>query len=173
MDSLTDRPGAASAGTGAALAESRDPTVATSAPAAGSGRTTRLLLVEDDQLLASLLSRALEVAGYTVYVTNYGEDALDLARMWKFEAVLLDLSLPDIPGQAVLRQLRGSGHEPPVIILSGDSTLETKLDGFEVGADDFLVKPFDVQELLARVGAVRSEERRVGKECRSRWSPYH
>lgn len=134
-----------------------EPVAATAAaqPRPGANRTSRLLLVEDDQLLASLLTRVLEGAGFTVYVTAYGEDALDLAKMWRFDAVLLDLTLADIPGQAVLRQLRASGsHEPPVIILSGDSALRTKLEGFEVGADDFMVKPFDSEELLARVGAV-------------------
>jgi two-component system cell cycle response regulator CtrA len=141
-------PGRDRAGARAPLASPR------AQPAAASSRTIRLLLVEDDRLLAGRLSDSLEAAGYTVYVTGFGEDALDLARVWRFDIVLLDLSLPDIPGQAVLRQLRSSGHEPPVIILSDDGTLKLKLEGFEDGADDFLAKPFDTDELMARVAAV-------------------
>ena len=117
-------------------------------------RTTRLLLVEDDRLLSDALSRMLEAAGFTVYVTAFGEDALDLARAYRFDVVLLDLSLPDMPGQAVLQKLRLSRPEAPVIILSGETALETKLEGFGEGADDYITKPFHRDELLARVNAV-------------------
>ncbi len=123
-----------------------------------SQRTSRLLVVEDDRLLAEALSRMLEEAGYTVYVTGFGEDALELARAYRFDVVLLDLSLPDMPGQAVLKRLRsaqavGQGHVP-IVILSGESSLSTKLEGFEEGADDYVTKPFHRDELLARVNAV-------------------
>ncbi|WP_448586630.1 response regulator transcription factor [Thermaurantiacus sp.] len=128
------------------------------APAAdrtsGLARTTRLLLVEDDRLLADTLVRALEAAGYTVYVTAFGEDALELARVHRFDAVLLDLTLADIPGQTVLKSLRLGPHQPPVLILSGESALQVKLEGFDDGADDYIQKPFVVDELLARVAAV-------------------
>jgi len=121
-------------------------------------RTNRLLLVEDDRLLAEALTRMLEQAGYTVYVTGLGEDALELARVYRFDVVLLDLSLPDIPGQFVLKRLRASRAvgqaQVPVVILSGESSIETKLEGFEEGADDYITKPFHRDELLARVNAV-------------------
>lgn len=129
-----------------------------SARRAAPQRTSRLLLVEDDRLLADALTRMLEQAGYTVYVTGFGEDALDLARAYRFDVVLLDLSLPDMPGQLVLKRLRasqaiGQGHVP-VVILSGESALATKLEGFEEGADDYITKPFHRDELMARVNAV-------------------
>ncbi len=117
-------------------------------------KTTRLLLVEDDRLLSDVLARMLEGAGFTVYVTPLGEDALELARAYRFDAVLLDLTLPDLPGQAVLKSLRAGRADMPVIILSGDGSLAVKLEGFQEGADDYVVKPFHPDELLARVNAV-------------------
>jgi two-component system cell cycle response regulator CtrA len=117
-------------------------------------KTTRLLLVEDDRLLSDVLARMLEGAGYTVYVTALGEDALELARAYRFDAVLLDLTLPDLPGQSVLKVLRSGRADMPVIILSGESSLAVKLEGFQEGADDYVVKPFHPDELLARVHAV-------------------
>ena len=118
------------------------------------GRTTRLLLVEDDRLLSDALSRMLELAGFTVYVTAFGDDALDLARAYKFDIILLDLTLPDIPGQIVLQRLNQLRPDAPVIILSGEASVETKLEGFLEGADDYVTKPFNRDELLARIHAV-------------------
>jgi two-component system cell cycle response regulator CtrA len=122
--------------------------------AAQGARTTRVLLVEDDPLLADMLTQTLEAAGYTVYLTGFGEDALDLARAYRFDSILLDLSLPDIPGQTVLKRLRLGQSDTPIIILSGESSLSVKLEGFDEGADDYVVKPFHADELLARVAAV-------------------
>lgn len=118
------------------------------------GRTTRLLLVEDDRLLSDALSRMLELAGFTVYVTALGEDALDLARAYRFDVIVLDLSLPDIPGQQVLQQLHQARPDTPVIILSGESDIETKIENFMEGADDYITKPFHRDELLVRIHAV-------------------
>jgi two-component system cell cycle response regulator CtrA len=118
------------------------------------GRTTRLLLVEDDRLLADALSRMLELAGFTVYVTAFGEDAIDLARAYKFDVVVLDLSLPDMPGHTVLQKLHQMRPEAPVIILSGEATVESKVEQFLEGADDYVTKPFHRDELLARIHAV-------------------
>ncbi|WP_448582518.1 response regulator transcription factor [Thermaurantiacus sp.] len=117
-------------------------------------KSARLLLVEDDRLLADVLARMLEGAGYTVYVTALGDDALELARAYRFDAVLLDLTLPDLPGQSVLKALRAGRADMPVIILSGENSLAVKLEGFEEGADDYIVKPFHPDELLARVHAL-------------------
>ncbi|MFN3370775.1 MAG: response regulator transcription factor [Sphingomonadaceae bacterium] len=126
---------------------------------ASSGRTTRLLLVEDDRLLSDALSRMLEMAGFTVYVTAYGEDALDLARAYRFDVVVLDLSLPDIPGQQVLQQLHQMRAETPVIILSGESGLEAKIANLREGADDYITKPFHRDELMMRIHAVLRRSR--------------
>jgi len=138
----------------AAAAERAPSAAAFGASKAAAARTTRLLLVEDDRLLADALSRMLELAGFTVYVTAFGEDALDLARAYRFDVVLLDLSLPDMDGHAVLQKLRIARPEAPVIILSGETALESKLEGFGEGADDYITKPFHSDELLARVNAV-------------------
>lgn len=122
--------------------------------AAPSGRTGRLLLVEDDRLLADLLARKLEGAGYIVHVSGLGEDALALIDAHRFDAVLVDLTLPDLPGQTILRRLRQEGsNDPPILILSGEASLAVKLEGFSEGADDYVVKPFHPDELVARVGA--------------------
>jgi two-component system cell cycle response regulator CtrA len=124
------------------------------AAAAPAGRTSRVLLVEDDPVLANRLVEMLEAAGYTVYLTGFGEDALDLSRAYRFDSILLDLSLPDMPGQTVLKRLRLGQSHTPIIILSGESSLSVKLEGFDEGADDYVVKPFHADELLARVAAV-------------------
>lgn len=122
-------------------------------------RTTRLLLVEDDRLLSDALSRMLELAGFTVYVTGFGEDALDLARAYRFDVVVLDLSLPDMSGGQVLQQLQVMRPDTPVIILSGESALESKIENFLEGADDYVTKPFHRDELLARIHAVLRRSR--------------
>ncbi len=134
-----------------------------SAPArarlAAPGRTTRLLLVEDDRLLSDALSRMLELSGFTVYVTSYGADALDLARAYKFDVVVLDLTLPDISGSQVLQQLHQMRPDTPVIILSGEAGLEAKIENFLEGADDYITKPFHRDELLVRIHAVLRRSR--------------
>lgn len=121
---------------------------------AAPARTTRLLLVEDDRILSDALSRTLELSGFTVYVTSYGEDALDLARAYRFDVVVLDLTLPDMPGQQVLQQLHQTRPDTPVIILSGETDLEAKIENFLEGADDYVTKPFHRDELVARIHAV-------------------
>lgn len=118
------------------------------------GRTTRLLLVEDDQTLGELVSRLLEQAGFTVYMTALGADAVDLARAYRFDVALLDLTLPDMPGQQVLQQLNLVRPQMPVIILSGETSVETKVENILDGADDYITKPFHRDELLARIQAV-------------------
>ena len=122
-------------------------------------RATRLLLVEDDRVLADSLSRSLEATGFTVYVTAYGEDALDLARAYRFDVVVLDLSLPDMPGQQVLQTLHQARPNMPIIILSGETDLSSKIDNFLEGADDYVTKPFHRDELLARIHAVLRRSR--------------
>lgn len=123
------------------------------------GRTTRLLLVEDDRLLSDALSRLLELSGFTVYVTGYGVDALDLARAYRFDLVVLDLSLPDMGGQQVLQQLHQMRPDTPIIILSGEAGLESKIENFLEGADDYITKPFHRDELLVRIHAVLRRSR--------------
>jgi two-component system cell cycle response regulator CtrA len=144
-------------------APARNGAASSSAPArtrfAAPGRTTRLLLVEDDRLLSDALSRMLELSGFTVYVTSYGVDALDLARAYKFDVVVLDLTLPDMAGQSVLQQLHQMRPDTPVIILSGEAGLESKIENFLEGADDYITKPFHRDELLVRIHAVLRRSR--------------
>lgn len=153
------------AGTNLAEPATRDPdspdrTVAeVSAPGGGriaghGGRPVRLLLVEDDRLLAEALARSLELSGFVVYATAFGEDALDLADAYRFDLILLDLTLPDMPGRQVLQDLREIHRGIPVIILSGDADVGTKVEQLSGGADDYITKPFHPEELIARITAL-------------------
>jgi two-component system cell cycle response regulator CtrA len=96
----------------------------------------------------------LESAGFTAYVTALGEDAIDLSRAYRFDLVLLDLTLPDMSGQIVLQRLRQIRPDTPVIILSGETDVQVKVEGLLDGADDYITKPFHRDELLARIHAM-------------------
>ena len=120
----------------------------------------RILLVEDDELLGSGLSDALARAHYAHEWVRDGESALRLATSSQFDLVVLDLGLPGLDGIAVLRQLRERGSSVPVLILSARDATRDRVLGLNTGADDYLVKPFDLDELLARVHAI--ERRRSG-----------
>jgi two-component system cell cycle response regulator CtrA len=114
----------------------------------------RILLVEDDPTTARSLELTLTRAGLKPFVIGSGEEAVELAKLYDHDLVVLDLSLPDISGHEVLRRLRQAKVETPVLILTGDDAVETKLKGFGSGADDYLTKPFQRDELLARVQAI-------------------
>lgn len=89
-----------------------------------------------------------------VYATDLGEEEIDLAKLYDYDLILLDLNLPDMNGHEVLRQLRLARIETPILILSGDDDTESKLKGFGFGADDYLTKPFHREELVARIHAI-------------------
>lgn len=93
-------------------------------------------------------------ANLNVYATDLGEEGIDLAKLYDYDLILLDLNLPDMNGHEVLRQLRLSRIEPPILILSGDDDTESKLKGFGFGADDYLTKSFHREELVARIHAI-------------------
>ncbi len=114
----------------------------------------RVLLVEDDRLMARSVELILDEAGLDHETAASGEAALEYARSYEFDVVLLDLTLPDISGHEVLRQLRQLRITTPVLILSGDAETGTKVTGFGAGADDYVTKPFDKAELLARIHAL-------------------
>ncbi|BAV32560.1 transcriptional regulator [Sulfuricaulis limicola] len=114
----------------------------------------RLLVVEDDAALCASLEQALERAGYAVDTADNGEDAEHLGNSESYDAVVLDLGLPRRPGLEVLKHWRTRGRTMPVIILTARDTWQEKVDGFKAGADDYLAKPFHVEELIARVGAI-------------------
>ncbi len=114
----------------------------------------RLLVVEDDPDLAEQLVEALRDAGYAVDLTGDGEDAQFLGETEPYDAVVLDLGLPNVDGMTILERWREGGRVMPVLILTARDRWSDKVAGFDAGADDYLAKPFQVEELLARLRAV-------------------
>lgn len=122
----------------------------------------RILIVEDSLSLADTLAEALEKENFIADVANDGRTGYECAVSGIYDLVVLDLMLPFMDGYEVLRRLRSSGREIPVLILSAKSEVEDKLEGFRAGADDYLAKPFDIRELVMRVRAI--VHRRGGQE---------
>jgi len=114
----------------------------------------RVLLVEDDSATAQSIELMLKSEGFNTYTTDLGEEGVDLGKLYDYDIILLDLNLPDMPGFDVLKQLRVSKVETPVLILSGTADTEIKVQGLGYGADDYLTKPFHKDELVARIHAV-------------------
>jgi len=113
-----------------------------------------ILLVEDNASLATWLSQALSRSGYAVDVARDGEAALIALKGQHFDAVILDMGLPRLSGQEVLARLRSGGNDVPVLILTADAGLQSRIAGLNAGADDYLAKPFDLGELEARLRAI-------------------
>jgi two-component system OmpR family response regulator len=118
------------------------------------GADVRLLLVEDDPALARQIAAALDKAGYAVDRRSDGEEAWFLGDTESYDAVVLDLGLPKLDGLEVLRRWRAAGRAMPVIILTARSSWREKVTGLREGADDYLAKPFEIDELLARLEAL-------------------
>ncbi|MEZ4502906.1 MAG: response regulator transcription factor [Dehalococcoidia bacterium] len=114
----------------------------------------RVLVVDDDPAIGAALERGLRLEGFTVHVAPGGLLALDDVRDVLPDVVVLDLGLPDIDGIEVVRRLRGEGHSMPVCILSARDEVADRVGGLEAGADDYLVKPFALEELVARLRAL-------------------
>ena len=114
----------------------------------------RVLLVEDDTTTSKSIELMLTHDNLNVYATDMGEEGIDLAKLYDYDLILLDINLPDMNGHEVLRQLRLSRIDTPILILSGDDGTESKLKGFGFGADDYLTKPFHREELVARIHAI-------------------
>jgi len=111
----------------------------------------RILVIEDEARIQAFLARGLEAEGYTVVATGDGRMGLDLATRAEWDLVVLDLLLPGLNGLQVLRELQRTQPELPVLILSARGDVQTKLRGFELGASDYVPKPFSLDELLARI----------------------
>ena len=114
----------------------------------------RVLLIEDDPTISKSIELMLTHANLNVYCTDLGEEGVDLAKLYDYDLVLLDLNLPDMSGHEVLRQLRMAKIETPVLILTGEDDTENKIKSFGSGADDYLTKPFHREELIARIHAI-------------------
>jgi len=114
----------------------------------------RALVVEDDPMSQKLIQAALAHDGVIIEPTGFGEDAVELAKLYDFDIILLDLTLPDLDGYDVIRQMRGAKVRTPVLILSGRLEVGDKVKTLTSGADDYVTKPFYPEELSARIHAV-------------------
>jgi two-component system OmpR family response regulator len=118
----------------------------------------RVLLIEDDRMIGTAVQQALRDAAYAVDWVTDGEAAVHAAESETYELILLDLGLPKADGRDVLRRLRRLGRKLPVIIVTARDRVEDRIDGLDLGADDYLIKPFEIRELLARMRAVFRRE---------------
>ena len=114
----------------------------------------RVLFVEDSKIMRSTVRRALRHAGYAVDTAADGEEGLALVELYNYDALVLDVMLPKLDGLELLRRLRAAGKTTHVILLTARDTVDDRVEGLRQGADDYLVKPFALAELIARVGAL-------------------
>jgi two-component system cell cycle response regulator CtrA len=119
----------------------------------------RVLLVEDDVATSQAMELMLRSEGLNVFPTDLGEEALSLAKLYDYDIILLDLNLPDISGYQVLQCLRDSKVATPVLVVSGMAAVQDRVKAFGLGADDYLVKPFHRDELIARIHAITRRSR--------------
>jgi len=132
--------------------------------AVGVGRM-RVLLVEDDPMIAKGLQTALRQDGYAVDGVSDGRHAAEALRTESFDIVLLDLGLPGRDGLEVLRELRGRGDSTPVIIVTARDDTRNRIEGLDAGADDYIIKPFDLDEIAARMRSVLRRAAGRGDPC--------
>jgi two-component system cell cycle response regulator CtrA len=114
----------------------------------------RVLVVEDDQATAKTIQMSLQSEGFICDFASTGEDGLEMARHYDYDLIMLDLVLPDISGYEILKRLRAVQISTPVLILSGLSDISDKKKGLDIGGDDYLTKPFNREEMIARVRAI-------------------
>ena len=114
----------------------------------------RVLLVEDNATTAAIMEKVLREENFIVDTTDLGEDGIEIGKLYDYDIIILDLMLPDIDGYEVLRRLRDARVRTPVLIMSARAELEHKIKGLQIGADDFMVKPYDRLELVARIRAI-------------------
>jgi len=127
------------------------------------GNRVRLLLIEDDTRLVEALRKQLRDAGFAVDVSTDGVEGLYVGEEFPIDLAIIDLGLPELPGLEVIRKLRSRGRDFPILVLTARSEWQDKVAGLEAGADDYLTKPFHVEELLARINALL---RRTGGHAR-------
>lgn len=118
----------------------------------------RILLVEDDERIVGFVKRGLEAEGHQLDVAGNGQDALKNGISSHYQLIILDLMLPGMHGKEVCQQLRASGIQTPILMLTALDTLEDKVSGLRIGADDYLTKPFAFEELIARIQALQRRQ---------------
>src|SRR5258706_4963920 len=123
----------------------------------------RILLVEDEQKISAYVKRGLEESGYAVDATYTGRDALDWAGSIKYDLIVLDILLPELDGLTTCRELRKRGDRTPVLMLTARDSVDDRVAGLDAGADDYLVKPFAMKELFARLRALTRRAAEVPK----------
>jgi two-component system cell cycle response regulator CtrA len=114
----------------------------------------RVLLIEDDSMVAKSIELSLKAEGFNVYSTDLGEEGVNLGKVYEQDIIILDLNLPDMSGLDVVRTLRAAKIETPIMILSASTEIDLKVRSLGVGADDYVTKPFNREELIARIHAV-------------------
>ena len=126
----------------------------------------RILIVEDEKKYLDILQRSLKAEGYTIDGVGTTADAVEYLKSWHYDLVILDLQLPDGTGNSLLRRMRETGHTMPVLVLTAQSELESKVANFQAGADDYVVKPVAMAELAIRVQALmrRGSQKKIRKE---------
>lgn len=114
----------------------------------------RILIIEDEVKLASTMKRALELQSYAVDVENNGNSGLDLALGEEFDLIILDIMLPGIEGTEICKRIRADGKHTPILMLTAKGQIADRVNGLDIGADDYMVKPFSFEELFARIRAL-------------------
>jgi two-component system, OmpR family, response regulator MprA len=114
----------------------------------------RILVVDDDLAVCRSIDRALRLEGYEVHIVATGHDALEAVTLHSPDALVLDLQLPDLDGLQVCRRIREAGDDTPILMLTARDGIDDRVQGLDAGADDYLVKPFALEELLARLRAL-------------------
>lgn len=114
----------------------------------------KILIVEDNDRVSQLMKKGLESQGYQIYISEDAEDALVIFRRVKIDLIITDIMLPNMDGIAFTKQIRTTEKDIPIIMLTALGAIDEKLDGFDAGADDYMVKPFEIRELYARIKAL-------------------
>ncbi len=114
----------------------------------------KIMIIEDDASISDFLAKGLKEAGYSVVSADTGEEGLSILAEGEFDAAVIDIMLPGMDGLTVIEQLRGSGHQLPILVLSAKRSVDDRIAGLQKGGDDYLVKPFSFSELLARLQAL-------------------
>ena len=141
----------------------------------------KVLIVEDEEMLNNIIAKRLKVESMIVDQCYNGEDGLDYITTSSYDVIIMDIMMPKLDGLAVVRQMRGEGNKTPVLFWTAKDSLQEKVDGLNLGADDYLVKPFEFDELIARVYALARRSRnqavedilagplRINQKSRSVW----